>query len=71
MRARAAEVGARIRELREARGLTQAALAKRAGIGRVTLARIEVGAQAPSPWTLSRLARALKVKVEIQTLFTE
>jgi HTH-type transcriptional regulator/antitoxin HipB len=38
-----AEVGARIRQTRKARGLTQAALASRAGIARETLNQFESG----------------------------
>ncbi len=54
-------LGQRIRELRRARAATQAGLAAAAGIGRVTLARIEAGIQSPNLATLEALARGLKV----------
>ncbi|MBM3942763.1 MAG: helix-turn-helix transcriptional regulator [SAR202 cluster bacterium] len=52
-------LGARVRELREASGITQATLAAAAGIGRVTLVRIENGEQSPRYETLVALARVL------------
>jgi len=56
-------LGRRIKKLRMAANLTQDALAKRARISRVTLARIERGIQAPRLTTLVALARALEVPV--------
>ena len=56
-------VGATIRRLREARGLSQVALARQATIGRVTLVRIEAGTQDPTLTTLARIARALGVRL--------
>ena len=53
--------GQRIRELRCARAYTQADLAAAAGIGRVTLARIEAGIQSPNLATLDALARGLQI----------
>ena len=53
-------IGARIRQLRESAKLTQEALAQVAGIGRVTLVRIEKGAQSPRYETLVSLAQALR-----------
>ena len=52
-------IGARIRQFRESAGLTQEALARAAGIGRVTLVRIENGEQSPRYETLVSLAQAL------------
>ena len=52
-------IGVKIRQLRESAGLTQEALAQAAGIGRVTLVRIEKGEQSPRYETLVALARAL------------
>ena len=52
-------IGARIRQLREFAGLTQEALAHTAGIGRVTLVRIENGEQSARYDTLVSLAGAL------------
>jgi len=52
-------IGVNIRRLRESARLTQQALAQAAGIGRVTLVRIENGEQSPRYETLVSLARAL------------
>lgn len=52
-------LGARIRKLREAAGMTQEELAATAGIARVTLVRVEGGAQSPRYETLVSLAKAL------------
>ena len=52
-------IGSRIRRLREAARLTQEELATAAGIGRVTLVRIENGEQSPRYETLVALAGAL------------
>ena len=52
-------IGARIRQLRQSARLTQEALAQAAGIGRVTLVRIENGEQSPRYETLASLAQAL------------
>lgn len=63
------KVGDMIRRLREERKLSQAAVAKRAKIGRITLLRIEAGGQDPTVGTLTRIAKALRVK--IRDLFPE
>ena len=52
-------IGNRIRGLREVAGMTQAEMSSRAGIGRVTLVRIENGEQSPRYETLVALSRAL------------
>jgi DNA-binding XRE family transcriptional regulator len=54
-------LGARIRALRRAAGLTQAELARRTGIHRPNIARVEAGRHTPSLETLARLAAALGV----------
>ncbi len=54
-------LGQRIRELRLAAGLTQAELARRTGIHRPNIARVEAGRHTPSLETLSRLASAIGV----------
>lgn len=54
-------LGQRIRELRLAAGLTQAELARRTGIHRPNIARVEAGRHTPSLETLSRLATAIGV----------
>ena len=57
-------LGDRVRELREARGLTQEALASRAGLHRVYLAQLEIGRNDnPRLDTLRRLAQALGVSL--------
>ena len=53
---------ARLREWREAQGLTQKELAERAGIGLVTPARIE-GGQGTTPRTARKIADALGVDI--------
>lgn len=55
------KLGARIRELRLAAGLTQAELARRTGIHRPNIARVEAGRHTPSLETLARLAAAIGV----------
>ncbi|MFB6285729.1 MAG: helix-turn-helix domain-containing protein [Candidatus Bipolaricaulia bacterium] len=56
--------GDRLKALRVESGLTQASLAGRAGINRVTIARIESGEQLPRYQTLSALAEALGLPIE-------
>lgn len=56
-------LGQRIRRLHSAAGLSQDALAREAGIGRVTLVRLEKGEQTPRHKTLGALSRALGVDV--------
>ena len=60
---RAVRIGGRIRELREAKGLTITEVAQRAGMERPNLSRLEHGRHLPSLDTLERLAEALEVPV--------
>lgn len=53
----------RLKKFRHDRGMTQEALAEKAGISRVFVARLETGKQDPTLTTLKNLAKALKVKV--------
>jgi transcriptional regulator with XRE-family HTH domain len=53
----------KLKALRERRGLSQEELAKRAGISRTYLARLETARQDPRLSTLEKLAKALKVTV--------
>lgn len=53
-------LGKRIRQLRETARVTQEELSAAAGVGRITLIRIETGEQSPRYETLAALARALK-----------
>jgi DNA-binding XRE family transcriptional regulator len=49
--------GHRLKRLREEAGLTQEELARRSGLHRVTVARLERGSSLPSYTTLEALAR--------------
>jgi transcriptional regulator with XRE-family HTH domain len=57
-------VGYKIKSLRMDKGLSQAALAKKAGISPVTMSRIETNLNQPKVTTLKCLARALRISVE-------
>ncbi|MER5890064.1 XRE family transcriptional regulator [Streptomyces sp. NPDC001941] len=57
----AARVGARVRELREGRGLSLSELARRAEIGKGTLSELEGGGRNPTLETLYSLTTALDV----------
>jgi len=53
-----------LRVWRAVRGLTQAALAEKAGVNRVQIAEIETGRKTGSVATLGKLARALGVSLD-------
>lgn len=53
----------RLRELRDNAKMTQSELAERAGVARVTVARMEIGEREPSWVMVQKLARALNVPV--------
>ena len=53
----------RLKALRAERGLSQEALAKKVGVSREYIARLETGKHDPPLSTLTKLAKALKVKV--------
>jgi transcriptional regulator with XRE-family HTH domain len=55
--------GARVAELRKARGVTQAALARRASVPVSLLSRIEIGDRVLSPTIAAALARALRISL--------
>jgi ribosome-binding protein aMBF1 (putative translation factor) len=57
----ASEMGKNVRHLRIAAGLTQTALAKRSGMDRTHLSRLEGGRLMPTFPTLKRLAKTLQV----------
>ena len=64
MLSRQARIGARLRLFREARGLSQLALAKLSGVGQGWISAIEAGrVRNPGILTLARLARVLEVSV--------
>ena len=50
---------AKLRELRKARGMTQAALAKAANVHRITIAKYESGKVDPTLESAERIAAAL------------
>ena len=60
----AARLAANVRALRDARGLTQAQLAKASGLPRATWANLESGAANPTLAVLHRVAVALQVSLE-------
>ena len=57
-------LGSRVRRLRETAGLTQETLAQAAGIGRITLVRLENGKHVPKLTTLKAIAHVLGKPVE-------
>lgn len=57
-------LGKNLRQLREARGLTQQQISKLAGLPRATWANLESGAANPTLSVLDRVARALSVSLE-------
>ena len=61
----AGEIGARIKEIRKKRGLTQVQLAKKAGISQSALSDIEsqISSKRPSATTIQLLASALGTTV--------
>lgn len=52
-----------LKKLRESKGLTQEILAKKAGISRAYLARLEMGRHDPHLSRLRKLAKVLRVKI--------
>jgi len=63
------KIGMRLKRLRAMRKMSRYELAKRAGISRVHVKRLEEGEQDPTLGTLQRLAKALEVTVD--TLLTD
>ncbi len=59
-----AHLGANLRQLREARGLSQGQIAAAAGIPRATWTNLESGAANPTLTVLVRAAAALQVRLE-------
>jgi transcriptional regulator with XRE-family HTH domain len=59
-----ANLGNNIKQLREARGLTQAQLSKQAGVPRPTWANLESGVANPTLSVLIKVANALSVSLE-------
>ena len=67
--AKSVDVGGRLRELREERGLSMRALARKSGLSANALSMIERGRSSPSVSTLYKLADALEVPITV--LFRE
>jgi len=63
---RAQELGAKVRALREERGLSQAELARRMGWKQSALARLELGGAEPRLDTLDLVAAALDLDVVVE-----
>ena len=61
----AVRIGRRLRELRQEKGLTAYDVARRSGIHRPNISRMESGKHVPTVDTLDRLARALGVSIAI------
>lgn len=59
----AATGGARVAELRKARGITQAALARQAGISVSLLSKIEIGDRTLTPGIAAAIAQALQISL--------
>jgi transcriptional regulator with XRE-family HTH domain len=57
------QIGMKLRQQREAKGLSQAALARRAKITREYVNKLEAGRYDPTVGVLQRLAEALDVPV--------
>ena len=57
------KLGMMVKELRQKRGLTQKALAKKVKVHQVYIAQIEAQTKTPSLKMLERLAKVLQVKL--------
>lgn len=60
----ASHLAANLRYVRERRGLTQAQIARLAGLPRSTLGQLETGASNPTLEVLARVASALRLSIE-------
>ena len=56
------DIGKRLRELREAKGLSQGDIERRSGLLRSYISRVEGGYTVPSLATLGKFAKALEVE---------
>jgi transcriptional regulator with XRE-family HTH domain len=56
------DIGKRLRELREAKGLSQGDIERRSGLLRSYISRVEGGYTAPSLATLEKFSKALEVE---------
>jgi ribosome-binding protein aMBF1 (putative translation factor) len=62
----AIEVGERVREAREAAGLSQRQLAARMGTSQAAVARLEAGSVGATLTTLQRVGLALQLQVSVE-----
>ena len=60
------ELGGKIRQLRNQKGLTQEELAKRIGANKSYISRIEKGITVPSVATFYRIINALGLTIELK-----
>ncbi|MFE6864179.1 helix-turn-helix domain-containing protein [Nocardia sp. NPDC057668] len=65
------ELGAAVRERREALGLTQSELADRAGLKQPAVARFEAGGTMPTIPMLERFAEALELRLRVEFALPE
>ena len=63
---RAFQLGDQVRHFREARGMSQAELARRLGTSQSAIARLEAGGVDPKLETLERVSRALGVELVVE-----
>jgi transcriptional regulator with XRE-family HTH domain len=59
----ARQIGMKLKKTREAKGLSQTELARRARVSRAYVFRLEAGGSDPTVGVLQRLAKALSVPV--------
>jgi transcriptional regulator with XRE-family HTH domain len=59
----AKQIGIKLKQIREAKGLSQTALAQKARVSRAYVFRLEAGGSDPTVGVLQRLAKALGVPV--------
>jgi XRE family transcriptional regulator, regulator of sulfur utilization len=59
----AKQIGMKLKQIREAKGLSQTALARKARVSRAYVFRLEAGGSDPTVGVLQRLAKALGVPV--------
>jgi ribosome-binding protein aMBF1 (putative translation factor) len=62
----ALDVGEKVRDAREAAGITQRALAARMGTSQAAVARLEAGGVGATLTTLQKVAAALDLKITVQ-----
>jgi transcriptional regulator with XRE-family HTH domain len=70
MEVAAVDIGAKLREAREARGVSQSSLARRTGVPQPAVSRIESGAEVPSleRWTRLLAGLGLRPSIELEPI---